>query len=79
MASLPGIHGHEGFVQPRDYLRPRGHSHPMTPAAPETAIDRDQRVGLVCRLLLLHGPSYLVGRGHQPALDYHADVTDLIA
>lgn len=44
---LPGIiPGHEGFVQPASYLRPRGLSHPMTPAAPETAIDRDQRIGL---------------------------------
>jgi len=43
MTSLPGNPGHEGFVTPASYLRP----HPMTPAAPETAIDRDQRVGLV--------------------------------
>lgn len=53
MTSLPGRPGHEGFVQPASYLRPRGHSHPMTPAAPETAIDRDQRIGLVRRQLLL--------------------------
>ena len=49
MTSLPVRPGHEGFVQPASYLRPRGHSHPMTPAAPETAIDRDQRIGLVRR------------------------------
>ncbi|KAK2754506.1 AMP-activated serine/threonine-protein kinase regulatory subunit [Arachnomyces sp. PD_36] len=39
--------GHEGgFVQPSSYLRPRGHSRPMTPALPERAVDRDERLGL---------------------------------
>lgn len=40
--------GHEGgFVQPSSYLRPRGHSRPMTPAHAERAVDRDERLGLV--------------------------------
>jgi hypothetical protein len=41
--------GHEGFVQPSSYLRrPRGLSRPMNPAKlPETAVDREQRRGLV--------------------------------
>lgn len=40
--------GHEGgFVQPSSYLRPRGQSIPMTPAQPERAVDRDERLGLV--------------------------------
>ena len=39
--------GHEGFVQPASFLRPRGLSQPMTPAVPETALERDQRIGLV--------------------------------
>ncbi|OJJ37347.1 hypothetical protein ASPWEDRAFT_449625 [Aspergillus wentii DTO 134E9] len=39
--------GHEGpFVQPASYLRPRGVSHPMPPAQPERAIDREERQGL---------------------------------
>jgi len=48
MASLPVNPGHEGFVQPSSYLRPRGQSHPMPHAEPESAIERDQRIGLVC-------------------------------
>ena len=51
MASPPGEPaGHEGFVQPSSYLRrPRGQSRAMPPPAPklETAVDRDQRRGLV--------------------------------
>ena len=48
MASLPAASSHEGFVQPSSYLRrSRGLSRPMTPARPETAVDRDQRIGLV--------------------------------
>ena len=49
MASLPVVPGHEGFVQPASYLRSRGQSQPMTPAKPkpESAVDRDQRLGLV--------------------------------
>lgn len=43
--------GHEGpFVQPSSYLRQRGLSHPMAPAATalsERAIDREERQGLV--------------------------------
>ncbi|KAB8257914.1 nuclear protein SNF4 [Aspergillus pseudonomiae] len=35
-----------GFVQPSSYLRPRGLSHPMPPAQPERAIDREERQGL---------------------------------
>ena len=59
MASLPvpiALPGHEGFVQPSSYLRrPRGHSSLMTPAntQPETAVDRDQRIGLVCQALTI--------------------------
>ncbi|KAH8427234.1 AMP-activated serine/threonine-protein kinase regulatory subunit [Aspergillus melleus] len=41
------VRGHEGFVQPSSYLRPRGLSHPMAPAQPERAIDREERQGLV--------------------------------
>lgn len=48
MASLPVRSGHEGFVQPSSYLRPRGQSQPMPHAETESAIERDQRVGLVC-------------------------------
>ena len=51
MASLPGNPSHmnkEGFVQPSSYLRPRGQSQPMPHAEPESAIERDQRIGLVC-------------------------------
>ena len=50
MASLPGNPSHmsEGFVQPSSYLRPRGKSQPMPHAGPESAIERDQRIGLVC-------------------------------
>ncbi|KAK1140714.1 AMP-activated serine/threonine-protein kinase regulatory subunit [Aspergillus melleus] len=40
------VRGHEGFVQPSSYLRPRGLSHPMAPAQPERAIDREERQGL---------------------------------
>ncbi|TQB75353.1 AMP-activated serine/threonine-protein kinase regulatory subunit [Monascus purpureus] len=39
--------GHEAhFVQPSSYLRPTRLSHPMTPARPERAIDRDEQQGL---------------------------------
>lgn len=39
--------GHEGaFVQPSSYLRPQADSIPMTPALPERAVDRDERLGL---------------------------------
>ncbi|PGG96422.1 hypothetical protein GX51_07828 [Blastomyces parvus] len=39
--------GHEpGFVQPSSYLRPRGLSRPITPAPPERAVDRDERLVL---------------------------------
>ena len=53
MASLPGNPGHEtpapeGFVQPSSYLRPRGQSQPMPHVELESAIERDQRIGLVC-------------------------------
>lgn len=54
MTSLPvqvdQAAGHEGtgFVQPSSYLRPRGQSNPMPHAEPESAIERDQRIGLVC-------------------------------
>ncbi|MCJ1258458.1 AMP-activated serine/threonine-protein kinase regulatory subunit [Lignoscripta atroalba] len=47
LTSLPAGPGHEGFVQPSSYLRrSRGLSRPMTSARPETAVDRDQRIGL---------------------------------
>lgn len=47
-------HGHEGgFVQPSSYLRPRGHSRPMTPAHTERAVDRDERLGLVSSIAIL--------------------------
>ena len=63
MTSLPVIPGRrEGFVQPATYLRrPRGQSQPMAPAKPESAVERDQRVGLVSQV----GPSYL---GHVHAM-----------
>ena len=49
MTSPPALPGHEGFVQPSSYLRrPRGLSRPMPPAKQETAVDREQRRGLVC-------------------------------
>lgn len=47
MTSLPVIPGHGGFVQPSSYLRPRGQSQPMASAKPESAVERDQRIGLV--------------------------------
>lgn len=34
-------------MQPSSYLRPRGLSRPMTPAQPERAVDRDERLALV--------------------------------
>ncbi|XRM45376.1 AMP-activated serine/threonine-protein kinase regulatory subunit [Aspergillus tubingensis] len=41
------IRGHEGgFVYPAFFLRPRGLSHPMPPAQPERAIDREERQAL---------------------------------
>ncbi|GAA91436.1 Snf1 protein kinase complex subunit Snf4 [Aspergillus luchuensis IFO 4308] len=41
------IRGHEGgFVYPASFLRPRGLSHPMPPAQPERAIDREERQAL---------------------------------
>jgi hypothetical protein len=47
--------GHEGvFVQPASYLRPRGLSHPMTPAQPERAIDQDEQLGLVSCVLVFY-------------------------
>ncbi|QRD84834.1 putative Snf1 protein kinase complex subunit Snf4 [Aspergillus flavus] len=50
LTSTPSRHpvfSHEGnFVQPSSYLRPRGLSHPMPPAQPERAIDREERQGL---------------------------------
>ena len=48
MTSLPVIPGHERFVHPASYLRrPRGQSQPMAPAKAESAVERDQRIGLV--------------------------------
>ena len=52
MTSLPapvtGL-GHDGFVKPSTYLRrPRGISKPMPAPKVETAVDREQRKGLVC-------------------------------
>ncbi len=47
MASLPVVPGHGGFVQPSSYLRPRRQSQPMTSPKPESAVERDQRIGLV--------------------------------
>ena len=53
MASVPAAGGHEGFVQPSSYLpnlrpgRPRGQSRGMNSRPPITAVDRDQRKGLV--------------------------------
>ena len=71
MASLPGNPGHEtpapeGFVQPSSYLRPRGQSQPMPHVELESAIERDQRIGLVCAdlattyLLLFAPPTTLI-------------------
>lgn len=40
----------DAFVQPSSYVRPRGLSHPMAPAAAalsERAIDHEERQGLV--------------------------------
>lgn len=53
MASLPVNPGHEAIVR-KSYLlaqaqaqRPRGQSQPMPHVEPESAIERDQRIGLV--------------------------------
>jgi hypothetical protein len=53
----------EGFVQPSSYLRrSRGLSKPMSPAKPpETAVDRDQRRGLVSNIIFA-GPLSCEGR-----------------
>ena len=58
MASLPGVPGHEAFVRKSHPLgqRPRGQSQPMPHAGPESAIDRDQRIGLVREVRMLHAP-----------------------
>lgn len=52
------IRGHEGgFVYPASFLRPRGLSHPMPPAQPERAIDREERQALVsCFAFLFLSP-----------------------
>ena len=47
MSSLPIHPSHEDFVQPSSYLRPREPSRPMPHAEQESAVDRDQRIGLV--------------------------------
>ncbi|KAI2970359.1 hypothetical protein CBS147323_3483 [Aspergillus niger] len=48
------VRGHEGgFVYPASFLRPRGLSHPMPPAQPERAIDREERQALVSCFALL--------------------------
>lgn len=40
--------GHEGnFIRPSDLLRPRRISKPNTPPKADTALDRDERAGLV--------------------------------
>ena len=36
-----------GFVNPSSFLRPRGQSQPMPVQEKESAVDRDQRIGLV--------------------------------
>ena len=59
MASLPVIPGHEGFIRKSLLLgqRPRGQSQPMPHAEPESAIERDQRIGLV-RNVNFHHSTY---------------------
>lgn len=48
---------HEGYVRPASYLRwPQ--SRPMQPAQPETAIDSEQRRGLVGSIDLYSLPSW---------------------
>ena len=44
MSAIPGY----GYVQPSSYLRPRGQTQAMSPSKTESAVDRDQRIGLVC-------------------------------
>lgn len=59
MTSLPVIPGPtpEGFVHPSSYLRrPRGQSQPMTSPKPESAVERDQRIGLVSQAFLVRLP-----------------------
>ena len=67
MASLPVIPpGHEAFGRrkSKSHLlgqRPRGQSQPMPHAEPESAIDRDQRIGLVRNECLFdHVHTYLM-------------------
>ena len=71
MASL----GHEAFlqgpfVQPASFLRPRGLSQPMTPAVPESALERDQRIGLVscsaCPCNAIRNPSNFISPHARP-------------
>ncbi len=45
--STGGGDGSGGFVNPSSFLRPRGQSQPMPKQERESAVDRDQRVGLV--------------------------------
>lgn len=40
-------------MYPASFLRPRGLSHPMPPAQPERAIDREERQALVSCFALL--------------------------
>ena len=42
-----GGDGGGGFVNPSTFLRPRGQSQPMPGPGRESAVDRDQRIGLV--------------------------------
>lgn len=62
MASLPvSGDGHEGFVQPSSYLRrPGGQSQSMSNVEPESAVERDQRFGLVSYVFFFYFLLYRV-------------------
>lgn len=51
----PVLRGHEGFVQPSSFLRPLAHQVQLgqaTALQPLSAIDREQKQGLVSRTML---------------------------
>ena len=56
MASVPGragSGGHEGFVNPSSYLRPEASAPTMPQSELTSAVERDQRLGLVSLFSLL--------------------------
>ena len=74
MASLPVVPGHEGSARIPYMLghRPRGQSQPMPLVEPESAIERDQRIGLVRKVIdfhLMHICDFSTCAAYQKPLD----------